>query len=157
VFLGPTGDTAQFLADALAPGVPSTDDEFAAVATAAVEARLTAGQRVPGLGHPLHKAGDPRTARLYQLAAERGTLGPHLRLLQFVADVHATKTGKQLPVNGAGAGGAALADMGIPPASARGFVLIARTAGLVAHLVEESQHSIGMPLYLEVERRASDS
>ena len=156
VFLGPTGDTAQFLADALAPGVPSTDDEFAAVATAAVEARLAAGQRVPGLGHPLHKAGDPRTARLYELAAERGTLGPHLRLLQFVADVHATKTGKQLPVNGAGAGGAALADMGIPPASARGFVLIARTAGLVAHLVEESQRPIGMPLYLEVERRASD-
>jgi hypothetical protein len=37
----------------------------------------------------------------------------------------------------------------------RGVVLIARTAGLVAHLAEEAAHPIGMPLWLEAERRAS--
>jgi citrate synthase len=36
------------------------------------------------------------------------------------------------------------------------MVLIARTAGLVAHLVEEADQPIGMPLWLEVERRAGD-
>ena len=37
------------------------------------------------------------------------------------------------------------------------LLLIARTAGLVAHLVEEAEHPIGMPLWLEVERRAGDA
>jgi citrate synthase len=74
--------------------------------------------------------------------------------LEQVADVHEELTGRQLPINGAGAGGAALADVGIPPGSARGFVLIARTAGLVAHLAEEAEHPIGRPLADEVESRA---
>ena len=69
--------------------------------------------------------------------------------------MHQETTGKHLPVNGAGAGGAALVDVGVPPASVRGFVLIARTAGLVAHLAEEAEHPIGRPLWLETEERAS--
>jgi citrate synthase len=63
-------------------------------------------------------------------------------------------TGRRLPINGAGAGGAALADVGVPPRSVRGFVLIARTAGLVAQLAEEADHPIGRQLAQEVERRA---
>ena len=110
--------------------------------------------RVPGLGHPVHKDVDPRTPRLYAIAAEEGLLGPHLRLLEHVAAVNEERSGKHLPVNGAGAGGAALVDLGLPPSSARGVVLIARTAGLVAHLVEEAEQPVGMPLWLEVERRA---
>ncbi len=71
--------------------------------------------------------------------------------------MHEERTGRRLPINGAGAGGAALVDIGLPPESVRGVVLVARTAGLVAHLVEEAHESIGMPLYLEVERRANDA
>jgi citrate synthase len=145
VFLGPTGDTAEFLAAAIARG----DD-----GTRAVAPRLAAGLRVPGLGHPLHKVEDPRTPRLYELAAQEGLLGPHLELLRDVAAAHEAATGKRLPINGAGAGGAALVDIGIPPASVRGVVLVARTAGLVAHLAEEAREPIGMPLYMEVEHRA---
>jgi citrate synthase len=158
VFLGPAGDTAQFLFDALrddgAPADPD-DAQLARIAEVAVDARRAAGERVPGLGHPVHKDVDPRTPRLYAIAAEEGLLGPHLRLLEKVAAVNEQRSGKHLPVNGAGAGGAALVDLGLPPASARGVVLIARTAGLVAHLVEEAEQPVGMPLWLEVERRAS--
>jgi carnitine-CoA ligase len=159
VFLGPAGDTAHFLADALRDhGRPAPDDaSLRHVAEVAVDARRRAGQRVPGLGHPIHRAQDPRTPRIYELAAEEGLLGPHLRLLQLVAEVHERKTGRHLPINGAGAGGAALTDLGVPPTSVRAFVLIARTAGLAAHLAEEAAHPIGMPLWLEVERRASES
>ena len=157
VFLGPTGDTAQFLFDALqshgADAVPD-DATLRVIARDAVDARRGAGLRVPGLGHPVHKDEDPRTPRLYALAVTEGLLGPHLRLLRFVADAHAAVTGRHLPVNGAGAGGAALVDIGIPPGAVRGVVLIARTAGLVAHLVEEASQPIGMPLWLEVEHRA---
>lgn len=63
-------------------------------------------------------------------------------------------SGRQLVINGAGAGGALLIDLGIPPGSVRGFVLIARTAGLVAHLAEEAEHPIGLPLWLDIEARA---
>jgi citrate synthase len=157
VFLGPAGDTAQFLFDALraadAPAQPD-DATLHGIAERAVDARRAAGERVPGLGHPVHKEIDPRTPRLYAIAAEEGLLGPHLRLLEHVADVNEERSGKHLPVNGAGAGGAALVDLGLPPSSARGVVLIARTAGLVAHLVEEAEQPVGMPLWLEVERRA---
>ena len=159
VFLGPAGDTAEFLFDALQAAGVSADAGDAAltrVAESAVDARRAAGARVPGLGHPVHKDVDPRVPRLYAIAAEEGLLGPHLRLLEKVAEVNEQRSGKHLPVNGAGAGGAALVDLGLPPASARGMVLIARTAGLVAHLVEETETPIGMPLWLEVERRAGE-
>jgi citrate synthase len=159
VFLGPTGDTAEFLADALAHGGAEDDlddDEMRAVAAAAVVARRDAGLRVPGLGHPVHRDGDPRTPRIYELAAAEGLLGRHLRLLEMVADAQAEAGGRRLPVNGAGAGGAALLDAGIPVAAVRGMALIARTAGLVAHLVEEAEQPIGMPLWLEVERRSGE-
>ncbi|MGH9031093.1 MAG: citryl-CoA lyase [Acidimicrobiia bacterium] len=158
VFLGPAGDTAQFLADALGehPGEPG-EAGLRDLAEQAVAARRTAGQRVPGLGHPVHREEDPRTPRLYELAEEEGLLGPHLRLLRLVAVANEDATGRHLPINGAGAAGAALADVGVPPASVRGFVLIGRTAGLVAHLAEEAEHPIGRPLWQEVERRSRDA
>jgi citrate synthase len=157
VFLGPAGDTAQFLAGALEDhgGGAADDASLRRVAEAVVEARVRAGARVPGLGHPVHRAQDPRVPRLYELATEEHLLGPHLRLLELVAEAHETQSGRQLPINGAGAGGAALVDVGIPPGSVRGFVLIARTAGLVAQLAEEAEHPIGGRLAHEVERRAS--
>jgi len=158
VFLGPAGDTAQFLVEALArhDGVDVSDPAaLRPIAEEAVTARRAAGLRVPGLGHPLHRAGDPRVPRLYDIARAEGLLGPHLRLLELVAEVHAEQTGRELPINGAGAGGAAMVEVGVPPGSVRPFVLIARTAGLVAHLAEEAEHPLGVPLWQEVERRSA--
>ena len=43
----------------------------------------------------------------------------------------------------------------VPIAAIAPTVLIARTAGLVAHLAEEMRSPIGKPLWLETERRAS--
>jgi citrate synthase len=144
VFLGVVEDTARFLEEVLASG---------GTAAAAVRARLDAGQRVPGLGHPVHKVQDPRTPRLYAIAEEAGRLGPHLRLLREVAGAQREATGRALPINGAGVAGAALADLGFPAALVRGFALLARTAGLVAHLGEEMERPLGMALYRDVEER----
>jgi citrate synthase len=157
VLLGPAGDTAIFLAAALADvgDASDRDDALRPLARQAVDARRTAGLRVPGLGHPVHRVEDPRTPRLYALAEEEGVLGPHLRLLRFVAEAHEEVAGRRLPINGAGAAGGALVDIGIPPTSVRGVVLVARTAGLVAHLTEEVEAPIGMSVWHDVERRAS--
>jgi citrate synthase len=151
VLLGPAGDTAEFLASAIrAHG----DTDLVRTANLAVEAQRNEGRRVPGLGHPVHRVADPRTARLYEIAAEHDVLGPHLELLRHTAMAQERQTGRFLPINGAGAAGAALVDIGLPPVSIRGVVLIARTAGLVAHLVEEAETPIGRALWLEVEARA---
>jgi citrate synthase len=152
VFLGPAEDTARFLRAALAGVDVATGDEVLRRAAGdAVRTRIDAGARVPGLGHPIHKVADPRVPRLYAIAAECGLLGPHLRLLRAVCEVYGEMAGRRLPINGAGAAGAALADLGLPPALARGFALLARTAGLVAHLAEEMEQPIAPRLYVEVE------
>src|SRR4030095_16063400 len=52
----------------------------------------------------------------------------------------------------AAAPGAVLVDIGIRPDAVRGVVLIARTAGLVAHLAEEMDHPLGRDLWLNAER-----
>ena len=142
VFLGVVEDTARFL--------EGIEDD----AGAAVERELAAGRRIPGLGHPMHKVLDPRTPRIYQIADETGLTGRYLRGLRQVAAAHAEQTGRELPINGAGVAGAALADMGFPIPLLRGFALLARTAGLLGHLAEEMEHPLGMPLYREVEERA---
>jgi citrate synthase len=157
VFLGPVEDTARFLAGILAslPADRRTDGDLQPAAREAVRQAVAAGARVPGLGHPIHKRVDPRTPRLYELARETGVAGPHLRLLELVAAEHRAAAGKALPINGAGAAGAALADLGFEPSLARGFALLARTAGLIGHLAEEADHPIGMRLWRELDRRAS--
>ena len=149
VFLGVVEDTARFLAAILA------EPEQDGAAERAVAAEIAAGRRIPGLGHPVHKTGDPRTPRLYQVAGDAGIPTPHLDLLRTVAEVHTAASGKRLPINGAGVAGAAFADLGFPPAIVRGFALLARTAGLVGHLAEEMADPIGPRLWLEVEHRAS--
>jgi citrate synthase len=92
---------------------------------------------------------------MYAIAQECGLLGRHLRALRLVADAQATRSGRRLPVNGAGAAGAALADLGFDPAIVRGFALLARTAGVVAHLAEEMEQPLGMPLFRELDARLS--
>jgi citrate synthase len=155
VFLGVVEDAAVFLTGIIAAAASETDADLRASAGKAVAARLAAGRRIPGLGHPIHKVEDPRTPRMYAIAAEAGVLGPHLRTLAMVGAAAAERPGQPLPINGAGAAGAALADLGFDPAIVRGFALLARTAGVVAHLAEEMEHPIGMPLFRELDKRLS--
>jgi citrate synthase len=151
VFLGVVEDAARFLHETHAAA--GTDDPavLRAAADRAVRACRDAGRRVPGLGHPVHRDTDPRVPRLYALATELDLLGPHLRLLEVVAEVHAEQTGRRLPVNGAGAAGAALADLGFDWRIIRGFALLARTAGILGHLAEEMRDPMAGELWQAVE------
>jgi citrate synthase len=142
VFLGVVEDSVRFIDEA-------GDDVHGAVAR-----EIEAGRRIPGLGHPVHKVQDPRTPRIYEIADETGFTGRYLRGLRAVAAAHTEQTGRDLPINGAGVAGAALADLGFPIPLLRGFALLARTAGLLGHLAEEMEHPLGVPLYREVEERA---
>jgi citrate synthase len=159
-FLGVTEDAGRFLHDALAAHVaggaapPATDEAFDELARDAVRARRAAGSFVPGLGHPVHKDGDPRTPVLLGIADEEGLRGPHLRLFEAVGRVHPDIIGRTLPLNGAGVCGAALADLDIPVGILRGVALLARAAGLLGHLAEEMRRPIGSQIYAAVDRAA---
>jgi citrate synthase len=78
--------------------------------------------------------------------------GPHLRLFEAIGRVHPSVLGRTLPLNGAGVCGAALADLGFPVDTLRGFALLARTAGLLGHLAEEQRRPIGSAVYNAVDR-----
>ena len=160
-FLGVTEDSGAFLAGVLsrhsASGgeVPTDDAGWDALALTAVRETREAKRFVPGLGHPVHKDGDPRTPRLFAIAREEGLFGPHLSLFEAIGRVHGEVLGRTLPLNGAGVCGAALADLDLPLELLRGFALLARTAGLLGQLAEELRRPVGMDVYLHVEHGAT--
>lgn len=160
-FLGVTEDCGQFLAAFLdehrdeLPEKVDDDEAWDRLALTAVRGAKEAKRFVPGLGHPVHKERDPRTPRLMAIAEEEGLKGPHLRLFEAIGRVHEEVLGRRLPLNGAGVCGAALADLGLPVELLRGFALLARAAGLLGQLAEESRRPIGMDVYLSVDRNAT--
>ena len=155
-FLGVTEDCGAFLHAVLddLDDLPADDAGWDAVALEAVRRTKESGRYVPGLGHPVHKDGDPRTPVLVGIADEEGLRGPHLRLFEAVGRVHEQVLGRRLPLNGAGVCGAALADLGLPVEMLRGFALLARCAGLLGQLAEERRRPIGMDAYLAIDRNA---
>lgn len=156
-FLGVTEDCGRYLHQVLAqaPSMPEDDAAWDALALAAVRRSRADGELVPGLGHPVHKVADPRTAALIAIADEEGLRGPHVTLFEAIGRVHPQVLGRRLPLNGAGVCGAVLADLDLPVDLLRGFALLARTAGLVGHLAEERRRPIGMDAYLAVDRNTA--
>ncbi len=153
-FLGVTEDCGRFLHDVLAAHngpLPSDDAGWDALALETVRARRQARRFIPGLGHHVHKEGDPRTPRLLEIAAEENLFGPHLSLFAAIGRVHPEVLGKKLPLNGAGVCGAALADLGLPLELLRGFALLARTAGLIGQLAEELRRPVANEIFLSVD------
>jgi len=132
-----TGQLLVRIADEVAAG---------AVESAAVEdvvaAELAAGRRVPGIGHALHRDGDPRTRSLLVVAADEGVATDEIRRLRAVAEVTAERTGRTLPPNAAGVSAALLLGIGVPWWLHRGISMLSRTAGLVAHIGEEAVRPI---------------
>jgi citrate synthase len=95
------------------------------------------GRRIPGVGHAIHTEGDPRAPRLLEVAEACGRRGPHTRAMEAVAAAASADAGRPLPMNITGAVAAVLLELGVPWQLHRGFALISRSAGLVAHIGEE--------------------
>jgi citrate synthase len=153
-FLGVTEDAAEFLSTSLAADQarPADDAGWDELAVSIVERAKAERRLIPGLGHPVHKVEDPRTPVLFELARHHGMFGEHLQLFAAIGRVHPQVLGRTLPLNGAGACGAVLADLDLPQAAMRGVALLARCAGLLGHLAEEQADPIGMDIYLNVDR-----
>jgi citrate synthase len=101
------------------------------------------GDKLPGFGHPVHRPLDPRAERILELADERGVSGPHVALARSLRDAAAEAWGKPLTMNVSMPIAAVMLDLGFPSAAVKAVPILARTAGLLAHLAEEQEHPVG--------------
>jgi citrate synthase len=99
--------------------------------------------RMPGFGHPLHRPLDPRAERILELVDERGVSGPHIEMARQLREAVAEAWGRPLPMNVSMPIAAVMLDLGFPAATVKAVPILARTAGLLAHLAEEQQLPIG--------------
>ena len=142
VVAGSSETAGRYIVDILAASrEPGSDLEKAA--RASLEELKARRGKVPGLGHPQHSAGDPRADVLLQFADENGVSGDAVACLRMLGKLAPEIMNRPLPINVSGAIPALMLDAGWPVEAMKGIPLLARAAGLVAHLYEESQRSIG--------------
>jgi citrate synthase len=141
VILG-TSESCARLLEAAQERVASGDAP-AAVAEDVARATRASGGRLPGFGHPVHRPLDPRAERILELADARGVSGPHVLLARCVRDGAAKAWGRPLTMNVSMPIAAVMLDLGFSSAAVKAVPILARTAGLLAHLAEEQQHPLG--------------
>jgi citrate synthase len=144
VILGASEAAGNFLEDVLQRAKKDGDVDDAALA-AVTEVRAS-GAALPGFGHPLHKPEDPRAIRLLAVSRQHDLAGRYVEALEAVARAVPAVYGRRLPLNVSGAIPAVLLDAGFPRRALKGIPLVARCAGLIAHLLEEQLRPIGMKL-----------
>ncbi|HSI79759.1 MAG TPA: citryl-CoA lyase [Solirubrobacterales bacterium] len=149
VMLGTSEACARVLAEA-AERVDAGASPAAAAAAISAELR-GAGRRLPGFGHPVHKPVDPRAERILELADERGVAGRYVELTRCFKDAVAEAWGRPLVMNISMPIAALMLDLGFPGETVKAIPILARTAGLLAHLAEERDAPLGFELAAEAE------
>ena len=132
------------------------DGDLGTIARHIVESHRKANEVIPGLGHPIHKPIDPRTTRLFELAAKNGFSGRHVQLMELIAEEATAAYGRDLPVNATGAIAAIASEMDFPWRITRGLAVMARAIGLVAHLQEEMDEPMAGEIWSRSEEEASN-
>jgi citrate synthase len=123
---GPLHGAASSLSYALLEEAVSGPDPLAAVS-----AGLRSGGPVPGFGHPLYPDGDPRATALFELIDD----GPVRRTALELADVMRTRSGNAANIDLALA--ALTLHHHMPADAGEAIFAVARTAGWLAHALEE--------------------
>ncbi len=141
VVLGTSEECARLLEEAQEK--VASGGEPAAAADELVQAIRAEGGKLPGFGHPVHRPLDPRAERILELADARGASGPHVLLARCLREAVAKAWGKPLTMNVALPLAAVMLDLGFPSASVKAVPILARTAGLLAHLAEERERPLG--------------
>ncbi len=129
----------------------SASGSLEAAALAVAREHREARRPIPGYGHPLHKPVDPRAERMIALSRERGVAGPSVAAAVALTEAVREAYGKPLPMNVSMAIAATLRDADVPPALIRAVPILARTAGLIAHCIEEAESPIGFYLASKAE------
>jgi len=134
--------------------IQAAGDAEAQQAEALAIARRHKAERsaVPGFGHHLHKPVDPRAYKLLEMGrAEPDLKGDKIAALMTLSAAVDEVAGRAITINATGAVAALLGEIGVPTGVMRGFAVISRAAGLVAHIVEEQQSPSGRFIWDTVE------
>ncbi len=107
---------------------------------------------VPGFGHHLHRPDDPRAVALLALADQEGVAGAHVAALRLFAQEVDAAAGRHITINATGAIAAVLGDMSFPASLMRGFAVLSRAAGLIAHIAEEQRAPAGRFIWNLIDR-----
>ncbi len=153
-FGGPAEEVARMLQEALQDA--GEDADLRTLAEGIVARQVEAKRPIPGLGHPIHKPVDPRTPRLFEVAAANGFSGRYVELIQVVAGEASRVLGRELTVNATGAIGAIASELGFPWQICRGLAVMARAVGLVGHLQEEQADPLAGEIWARVEDESSE-
>lgn len=151
-FGGPAEEVAKMLQDAITGG----GGDVQAMAAEIVRRRREERRPVPGLGHPIHRPVDPRTPRLFEVARANGFSGRYVELINAVGAEASRAFGRELPVNATGAIGAIASELGFSWRACRGLAVIARSIGLVAHLLEEDAEPLAAEIWNRADAEASE-
>ncbi len=111
-----------------------TAGELVEFARAHVLGMIERGETVPGYGHPLLRK-DPRPTHVRRVLCEMDAEGPYLDVYDGVVGCMFEQKG--VPPNVDGITGAILLSLGFQPQHGTGLFLLARTAAMLAHVVEE--------------------
>jgi len=141
VLLGTAEECARLLETAQVEVAAGADPAEAAAGLA--DDFHSTGARMPGFGHPVHRPVDPRAERILELADARGVSGPHVLLARLLRDAVADAWGKPLVMNVSLPIAAVMLDLGFSPDAVKAVPILARTAGLLAHLSEEQREPLG--------------
>jgi citrate synthase len=141
VVLGTSETCAQLLEEAQEKVAAGEDAE--AVAGGIARAIHASGEKVPGFGHPIHRPVDPRAERILELADAHGASGSHVLLARCLRAAVAETWGNPLPMNVAMPIAAVMLDLGFSRDVVKAVPILARTAGLLAHLAEERREPLG--------------
>jgi|SRR5690625_278303 len=107
---------------------------------------------LPGFGHHLHKPDDPRSIKLLNLARAETELDQrYIDALTNFSVVVDEVYGKHITINATGAVAAMLGAIGVPRQLMRGFAVISRAAGLVAHIAEEQDSPSGRFIWEKID------
>jgi citrate synthase len=149
VFAGGAEQVARILQNALKDRPANSD--LAAIADEIVADCAQRKAPVPGIGHTMHKQGDPRTPVLFAIAERNGFRGRYVALMEEIGKSAQRRLGRSLPVNATGAMGAILSELGFPWQLCRGVAVIGRAIGLVGHVAEEMRNPVAREIWERAE------
>lgn len=121
------------------------DGDVDAAAQDLVARYVTAGHRLPGFGHPVHKASDFRADVVFEVARAEGVAGVGIRQYEALHRAFVANTGKtNVPINIDGALAAVGLDLGWSAHQTVAFAVLSVLPGLMGHVIEEIED--GRPL-----------
>jgi len=119
---------------------PADRSDPDALAEEIVAGYLRRKAQIPGLGHPIHKPEDPRARKLFDMARTEGVAGTYIDFLHRVSAACDRAMGKHLTINATAAIASVGLDIGLDWRAIKGVALVARTIGIIAHVIEEKDH-----------------